>query len=294
MSSIVAVEPGSAAGALVYWSLSGAVELLDLEECLAAEGLDGAFVPAPPSKDVALYRAAQDQVRTKRDLVRPLGAKRQGYVFVSETPVEGSDKHLEYVERVVCTVVRPKDGAAAVQVRAVTPGDQPLADAILANAHAAEGILLANDISSWLLWVLRKHVQAVSLRERGGFYFVPRDRLETWQQVARVVRACSAHQLYEIPAMRTEEAVEAILTAVRNEAADCMREMEGYLEGEVSTRGLNSWERRLAELQSKLKHYSELLGVALPDLDGKAENLRGQLQAARIIVASQDSMEAAQ
>jgi len=172
------------------------------------------------------------------------------------------------------------------------PEDQDLADAILASARAQEGVLTAMDVSSWLLWVLRHHVQAVSLRERGGFYFVPRDRLPVWRQVVAVVRACSGHRLFEIPAMRTEEAVEAILTAIRDEAAERMAEMEAYLAGEVSTRGLNSWERRLGELQEKLAHYAELLGVALPDLDAKAITLKGAVQAARIVAASQP--EAAQ
>lgn len=292
-TKIVAVEPNAAAGGLVYWSLTGAVEYQDLVETLTAEGLE-ALAPAAPSKEACLARGMRACVQSQRQLVRPLGSRAAGYVLVQEDVLSSDDqrpdeRNLEYRERVVGYVENDE-----FHVRSVNDQmDSALAQAVFAEAHAAEGVLTSTDISSWLLTVLHKHVEAVTLRDRGGFYFVPAHRLDTWRQVARVVRACSAHTMFEIPAMRTDEAVAAILTGLRAEAAKLMTETEAYLAGEVSTRGLNAQEAKLTTVQEKLAHYAELLGQAQPDLVEKAATLQGAVQAARLIRDNDDAVKAA-
>ena len=282
---IVAVEAESAniAGALVYWSLSGYVDLQDLAEALTAEGLDAErLLPTAPSADVVLLRAMQQAVHERRQLVRPLG-KRGAYSFVQErvTREDGAaDESLAWGELVRGTTT--KDDSVTTVVTATQPAGEAIAAEIRSHLELFRDLLITTDYSAWLLWYLFSQVKAVGLRDRGGFYFVPRDQLPAWKRIVSVTKKVSSHKTYEIPAMRTEDAVEAILAAVRGEAETQLQELEEYLSGEkVSTRGLNAAERKLKALREKTEHYAQLLGVALPDLAEKSLILLGAIGAAR-------------
>jgi hypothetical protein len=127
-----------------------------------------------------------------------------------------------------------------------------------------------------------KQLHAVGLRDRGGVYFVPRDVLPTWRKIARVLADETGHKVFEIPAVKTDEAVEAILTAVRQHVRARFAEAEEYLQGKLSNKGLNALERTLDETRDYVQHYVDLLGQALPELAEKLESIKGALVAARI------------
>jgi len=172
------------------------------------------------------------------------------------------------------------DVQAARGVERTEAVDQ-LVDQIVSEANRQRGILTAVDVSWWLVYV-SKQLHAVSLRDRGGVYFVPRDVLPTWRQIARVLAEETGHKVFEIPAVKTDEAVEAILTAVRQTISARFAEAEEYLTGKLSNKGLNSLERQLDETRDYVEHYVGLLGKALPDLTDKLESIKGAIVAARL------------
>lgn len=285
--------PAESVGALVFWELSGRVDFLDLKEALEAEGL-GDLAPKPPSAETVLIRAAEAVIRPeqragRRLMVRPLG-RRQAWDVVEESVEHDADKkddELRYRDRVRITAGKNGDAPTAmprgVSDLSYSADDAVLAARIRAEAPRHEGVLTANDYSSWLLGLLQTHVRAVGLRDRGGFYFVPRDMVEAWRKLVAVTRAVSGHRMHEIPALHSDEAVEAVLSGVHREAEAQFARLEGYLAGgEWSTRGLNAVERDLAAAQDKVRKYADLLGVALPDLEQKAIQLGGALVVARV------------
>ena len=293
----VPADSSSVAGALVYWALSGIVDQQDLYEQAEIAELGELFMPEEASLETCVLRAAENCISTKqvgrKIMIRPV-AKRNRWDLVEEQVVttlgtngEKDRESLKYTELVRIQVERQADNSRTVSVTPSRGEETELADQIKAMVPTFKGIMTANDVSSWLLHVVRGYVHAVSLRERGGFYFVPRDQMEKWKTVMGCVRAVSDHKLFEIPAMQSEEAVEAILEAVRKEADGQMTDLETYLAGEVSTKGLNAWERTLELTQAKMERYAALLGVALPDLESKAETLQGALVAARIKKAAE-------
>lgn len=275
------------AGAITYWSLEGETNLRDIRDALMIEGVEGRLLPTGPTMQEALARGAKASCRDNRQLIRPL--QRGAWAFIQEQ-VNADNLHLEHqqiltgrvllVENTDGTKREAYDVQAARGVERTEALDQ-LVDEILSEADRQRGLLTANDVSWWLVYVA-KQLHAVGLRERGGVYFVPRDVLPAWRKIARVLSEETGHKVFEIPAVKTEEAVEAILTAVRTHVVSSFKEAEEYLQGKVSNKGLNAIEKKLDETKGYVSHYVDLLGQALPDLADKLENIRGALVQARL------------
>jgi hypothetical protein len=292
MTNLVAIQGDTeieTAGAISYWSLEGEVELAALKEALAIEGLDAGLMPEGTTRQEALSRGAKAACVDNRQLIRPIS--RGAWAFVQEKVADANEgaeiEHLhlltgrvEVVETGDGQKVERYDVRPAKGIERTEALDQ-LVDQIKAEADRQRGILNANDVSYWLVRTA-KALHAVSLRDRGGVYFVPRDVLPTWRKVARVLADETQHKVFEIPAVQTEDAVEAILTAVRTHVAAKFAEAEEYLRGKVSNKGLNALERSLDDTHGFVSHYVSLLGQALPDLADKLENIKGALVAARL------------
>lgn len=292
MTDLVVVqgELAASAGIIAWWELTGFVDLEDLREVWAAESLDPALLPEPPTLVNALHRAALHCLESKRQLIRPL-TKRGQWELIQEVvvarPEDGQESTLETTRHtaLVQGFVRKEGDRQSPVVRALDPdAGERLRGRILAALPTFQSVLTPSDISAWLLDLLvSERFQAVGLRQRGGFYFIPAGpAMDTWGAVTRALRQVSKHTVSTIPAMRTEEAVEAILQSLRREAIASMEETEVYLAGEVSTRGLNSAVRSAELVQRKLDHYAALLGVELTDLGQRAEQLKGAVMSARL------------
>ncbi len=290
MSNFVVVEDGTQiAGAVVWWSLSGSVDADDLQDACQNKVFSQ---PGLPSPETVVLRAARHLTANKRQNVRP-GFQRGTYVFLQEIPATEGHKGVD-VENLVHLSVEYVDEKPEYKIVPFQTDDSIEADARAYLAQAIrdkckimEKLYFAEDISAWLLEMLSTVIGAVGLRDRGGFYFVPRDQLEYWRELTGVLKSVSNHRFFEIPAMRTEEAVEAILTATRAEFQEKLQETEQYLQGKVSTRGLNAYERALEEMSLKAKRYAGLLGVALPDIEARVTELTGLTQAAKLIQAEE-------
>ena len=282
MSNYVAI-PGSdlnEAGAIVWWTLSGSVDLIDIVEVLDSVGLPETWAPTAPRIETVAQRAATAAATSRRQLVRPL-SKRSAWEFVTETVVgEGEASRLKYTANVRISV-----GEDGLRLQPVTPEDTDLAAQIGANMEIHRGLLNCTDMSNWLTGLLANHLQSVGLRDRGGFYFVPAgESLDNWRKICEVVRSVSGHKMYSMPAMTSDDAIEAILGALQQEADQAMEKLETYLQNEnLSTRALNVWDRSMTALQSKVATYANLLGLNLESMTQRAETLLGGVTAARMI-----------
>jgi hypothetical protein len=288
-NSIVVTEKSEQAGCVVYWTLSGPVDLARLRAAWEAEGLDPGRLPAFPSPEVALTRACKDEQSASR-LVRqhPAG----GWAIVDERRGGGA---LSYDVGVRIRLNDRKDGLL------VTPSkdcDRTEVVRIGQRVRAAWDQhghqVAAGDASCWLIGLVTRRLGGVLLRETGGIYFVPRTHVPELQAVKRALVAATRHQVYEIPAMRTEEAVAAVLAALLAEAGVEARGFEQALEeGKLGERGLNNRAAAAEAMKAKLASYEELLGVNLESLRGELERMRAALAAAALVAASGDGKEAA-
>lgn len=274
---IYATEETRGAGGLTYWSLSGDVSPQALAAVWGTHNLPEEKLPEPPSATVAFSRAVKEQ-QGKRRLVRRTS---RGYAIVNERLVDkDEDQPLEYqVELEVWLNAAGQVEAdyhceVATQIRT-------------AYEHHLENCS-AEDIGSWLCRLVRG-ADGVSLRDSGGFYFVPPDRLEAWRSVMSALSAVSAHHVYIIPAMRSEDAVAAILAAVQAEATAEADIVEADLAGELGVRALNTRDGRLADVEAKVGRYEALLGVTLEALREKLGALRAGVSAALLRAMAEEA-----
>jgi hypothetical protein len=281
------------AGAIVWWRLSGNIShaaLLAAWEGGAADKhgrtLSNAWLPGEPSARAALRRAVQS-VTGPRRLARPLPAG-AGWALVEERPSKDNEKVLEHEVVLTCAI----DSACAMRGFAKRPDAVPLGGEIRAEYERARTALDAGDIGSWLSDLVRSRLHAVALRDSGGIYFVPRSYVERYAQVRDVLRTCSAHVLHEVPALRTEEAVAAILSALEDEAkaaVDDMVERIGRTGDEaLGKRGLASQVARLDRLRDKVAGYEALLGARVEGLREHLVELTATTTAA-VLAADQEA-----
>jgi hypothetical protein len=282
MSQIIAVpnEALESAGAIAFWRLSGEVLADKLAGAWAIAGLDGRMLPGLPSPEAALARAVGAQ-KAKRRLVRPL--KRGGWAIVDES-VDGADNldwnealrvSLDPVGRVV-TKIQNSNGyhATAQEIRA-------------AYDHALT-VLSQSTISGWLV-ELAKHLDGVPLRDTGGVYFLPPGKsCQSWQAATTALRACSDHRLLSIPAMRSDDAVEAVLVAVQAEAEASAAELEEELTGGLGEGALRTRAQRCKAIREKVRRYEALLGESMEQIATRLEQLDANIAAAALAVTGND------
>lgn len=281
---LIALDADSAetAGSISYWALAGDVNFRQLIDALELDGVHERYWPTEITLGEALVRAARACSNGRRQLVRPLGTRGAWALVQEHVTGEESVEHTQ----LLTGKVAQHGGVQVIDIRVspgveVTAALEELVDQIREECVRKQSRLAAADVSGWLVRVATQ-LHATGLRDRGGIYFMPRDVLPEWRRVARVLSEESEHKVFMIPAMKTDEAVEAILSAVRSNVEEKFSELEGYLAAGVSTKGLNVWERHMADTRSYLDHYVRLLGQALPDLSERLELFTGALTAARI------------
>jgi len=273
---IIAVLDNQSAGAVVWWELHGSINREALLAAWTQAGLNPAHVTQEISDKEALKRA-MEQLKGKRMLVRPLGGGT--YSLVSER-VQDDGIHADYTQDLTASF----DDTGAVVFE---PSDHAKIQQVRAEFAVQKSQLNARDISVMLLRFI-KHSMAVALRADGGFYFVPPAGIPTFRAAAKVLRSISAHQCYEIPAMRSSEAVAAILDAVAHEAAYEIASMEAVLDaGEAGPRALRSQARNCEQAAAKVASYEGLLGTKLTELQAQLESLRNRLVEAALVASTE-------
>lgn len=275
---LVIVESVNTTGAVSYWRLSSEVRLDALKKSWIDAGLDEKLLPSPPKNEVALGRAVADQAE-KRRLVRPL-ARRGAWAIVDETVVEGQTPTYRTL-----VTVRLGDTGADVTAESASDDEAYFIRTAIGGAYLQHRNTLAHhDVSSWLLDIAYGQ-NAVSLRDSGGVYFIPRAGVEMWTKVADAVEAGGAGSVFRIPAMRTAEAVAAITDAITAEAAAMAQVVEDELmktgDDALGKRALNTRVETAMELLKKLATYEDLIGQQL-DIRKRVELLSANVTAAAL------------
>jgi len=263
------------AGIISWWELSGTVNSLALRDAWKAAGLDPALVPEDPAPKAALKRAV-DTLAEKRKLVRPFQG---GYSLVEESE---DGERLAYQQSVTATL----DSVGQLKVE---PATGTLAEAIRTSYQLHLEQLVPTDISGMLV-SLCESLLAVGLRSRGGFYFLPPDSVGKFRAAVCALRSVSSHMVYELPALKTESAVAAILAAVDREASAEIEEFESILtNAEAGPRALKTKARQCAGVADKVAAYEKLLGLSLAELQARLTGMRSRLTEASLLAAEAES-----
>lgn len=293
---------GRSVGRIVMWQLSGGgVSLESLENALK-EVESSANPPSPVTPKLALHRAVETVATELGFETLLLGAKEV------EKDANGKPKGYQRKRGDWAIVKRPKErmtdmGGAEVVYSIVASarvgaGDQleatvsdvreddDLERKLKAAYAASKGVLVPADIGNWLCDKLRG-LDAMALKPNGGIYFIPKPNVARWDKVVAALAKVSAHKIHGIPAMRTQDAIDAIMSAITEETrAECERVNKEIAESGLGKRALESREKEADDLLSRLERYETLLGGRLDDLRSAIDETRAAIVTAQMTLAA--------
>lgn len=260
---LVSEELAGMSGAQVHWKLSSTtVDHTALTAAWKKASLPMSLVPSTAEPETVLRRAVSE-LRKPHLLVR----NHKGVFVLSDERVrkEGVEypQDVSYTPRT--TVSMSKTGKVKVE-----PFDQAVYDTVNDAYQTGLGELSSADFTPWLVRLVA-YCAGVSMREGGGIYFIPRAQVPTWRMIKATISSVSEHKLYMIPAMQSDEAVEAILDAIESEAAAEAARLERKLfpneEGaepeQLGLRALHSLGEEAKAVARKVGVYEALLGTRL-------------------------------
>jgi len=272
---------GEHLGDVVWWMLSGAdVQRSVLETKWLAAGLDPKYMPQPQTPEKALrlaVRAASTNLGSQRQgtLVRPTVDSDNALIFA--VVQEGHDASGNYFSTqkalVMLDLTKDSGGVPANTVTTDNPSDDT-ASLILKEYHRYADTHTSRDIMGMIVKVL-KDTNAVTLRETGGIYWVPRTKSDEVRKLQNAVEQLGNSLVFILPVHKTADSerslgmaaagsIEAELGTLRDEIAGFVSDPNGVRAGTL--------DRRLAtfeDLRGRAELYRSILGVTVEDLEGQ-------------------------
>lgn len=302
-SNVIAIPTAmkDTAGAIVYWRLSGDVDYDQLKEAWEEAGLPAKLLPSLPSRQVALTRAFRDMVKalshedrdihaTKLHSVTESGSN-HGWILLENVTKKGSEK-VRYEE----------------QFRAYFKGDKTLVfkpenyartEQLLKDFRANQKVLAQTDVGTWMSQKITQDLTMLTLRDTGGIYFVPRNKMERLAQIKQALEKATDNVVFQIPSLKSDEAVEALLDALVREAEAEAQSIEKQLEAldddsvddkdKLGARALRSRAAKCDRMTDKVEMFEQILDTRLDALRERMETLQAASVEAAIRLESERS-----
>lgn len=286
--SIIAVESSNQdlAGAITYWRGLADAPANAFNETLDEHGLAEHHI-SMPSVRAAMHRALSDFTGPTRFVRVGRGGDRNVYLVDQEKGDSGKPEFVVHI--------RAEIGARGLpEFFEVDDAGEEFVSATCSRIDKRFWDYFTNvqpsDISGWLIQQARL-CDAVPLRPAGGVYFVPRAQLDLWRRrVDALAKMDCAVDL--IPALKTDEAVNAIMEAFINECTSFTETLTTELtEGNLGEVALQNRGEAANALLEKLARYEELLGIRLEQM--REQITEQQTNAIAAALSAQAKQEAA-
>jgi hypothetical protein len=120
-------------------------------------------------------------------------------------------------------------------------------------------------------------------------YFVPTDKVPMYRTMAQAIGKASQHRMFEVPALKSDEAVDAILDAVLREADYECTTLETVLDtGSLGKRALKSKVAVCEAMRAKVAGYEALLGRSMTAVQDRIESLKAGVVAAALTLDAEE------
>lgn len=263
--TVTEFTPG--AGALLFWRLKGPTTIDELRDAFVDLKLDVDLLPSAPSPADMLRRAVQS-LRSRERIVHSVG-RTNGYVLIG-VETDGDEN--------VTTQVTMKVKLDQVGRLVVHGGTDEMVNDVNDAFKRAADELTSEDVSAWLATLAKETLDGVALREGGGLYFIPNDKLKELDVYMQALLSCSDHAIYRIPAMAGVDAVKAVLDGIADEASSAISSIEADLaSGKYGARGLETRVDITDRVEQKVARYEAALGTKLDTLRDRLSGLRKNL-----------------
>ena len=271
-----------AAGAMTYWSLGQQTDPQILTNGLSQLGLPD-YSPKARTWLTSLRAALAEMFAKPEELIRPLKNKaRNGYTIVVECKGEYENTYSREVNACV-----DKEGGVSVTV-----GYADVAELQRLTNHYHR-VLPSSSVSDMLTNIIHDKLGGISMKSNGGLYFIPEDRIGTWQNVIMVVEAAAVEPTtndlsvvpLELNEMTLRDIKRSICREVESEAERLRKDIGG---SDVGDEALLNRAVRASQLRDRIRQYEQILGQAL---DVCHQNLDIAVQAFSVASAVQDDAE---
>lgn len=152
-------------------------------------------------------------------------------------------------------------------------------------------IVTGNQVSSMLVSIA-KAMGGQTLRDSGGVYWMPPERVDLWQQVGKAVEASASPNgktgaIYVIRTIMDDEAVRAVYDAVFTEVStDAERMAEEIDSLTLGEKALDNRANRLIALGKRVEHFEELLGRNMDGLKQMLEEIKDNAAKGKLLAAA--------
>jgi len=269
----VAQQGGEHLGTLLWWSLeNNHIHYSALVGLAQQHGLPEKYLPNPVKPANAFRRAWRTANRKleKGLMLRQIAESDETIAvgLVRET-ADRVAVDLDYA--VMGKVVFNK------QHEIITVSGQGVED--IQKLYQHHLALTTQDIRFMLLQFVRE--AGVSLRQRGGTYFIPASWQTSLNALGRVVENAGSNMVYQLPIYDTEQVKGTLSDVARRSLDDEIRALREELEGFDEKTRQSTLERRMSrfeELRSRVKMFSGVLSFKAEDLSDKLEELHNGLR----------------
>ena len=263
------------AGLIVTWRLRGSFDPAPFRAAWLAEGLAEGLLPSLPSEQKALG-AAMKELSERRTLIRPLD-KGTGWKVVGE---HAKDDDLTY-DTSGLTAKLDKVGRPTF-----SPASHPSAPRVKALYEEFLVRISRSEASSWLARDIMSEVDAVSVKDNGGVYYVPPHQVRLFERMVSIIERCTQHRVYPVPVVKAESTIAMVLDAmteeVERECNSLMHEINN-----VGERAIASRVEKLNGLLAKTGRFEKLLGTKLTTARELMLDADGALSAAALAAMPQ-------
>jgi hypothetical protein len=267
-------------GAVVYWTLSEFTFRDRLADGLGDAGF-GDLAPDARPATAALKAALEQTLGGSRVLIRPLQS-RDGFAVVEEQ--RGPTENI-YTQTLSARV--QGEGAFA-RLAFSSMDERSLAVQQAFDLH--QGLIAAHQVSECLVGVVER-LGGTRLRPSGGFYWLPENKLNFWQEVAAAVEKSAfgrPHACYVLRVAMDADAVRAVRDAIVAEVtAEATRIRNEVLSGELKERALESRRVEAEDLRYKVALYEQLLDTGLASLREAIDAAEEAASAAALLISAQ-------
>ena len=285
----IAQDASQACGAVSYWRAGGDVSIEALRTAWIDAGLDEKLLRKEPDPKTAFRRAVLAQQSRKvvnktsemRTLVRPQ-AEAHAWAIVEEFVEEGKPPVYETL-----SIAKYTDaGPVFTHVGDYASRKETLSQKIMDAFAAQSGLYDSSDITNWLVKMAYDR-GAVTLRDSGGVYFIPKAAMDFWNRAATVIESVTnkAHRVFRIPAMRNNEAMAAIIDAITHEAEQLVALVEAEMvatgDDALGKRALKTRQAQASEMLKKVEAYEKLVDQQLT-VRSRVEELQAAIVAASL------------
>ena len=267
------------AGAVTWWRMSGDVDAQSLFRAWDARGWAVDDLPTQPSSTSTLRRVLRDQFGGPRCLIQSLNGNAFAVVDVAVVDTDTKLADAEYTTRFKIRLdeideLLESDGLSSAELAHLQT-----------EYDRARNTYEASTLSGWLVGQVEQR-KAIRLRDTGGIYFVPEGYVQSWREFGDALAEASASRVYEVPAVKNEQAALALIEALTQDLQGRVAHLDQDID-DRGVRGLRSKAAKCEELAGKVRVYEALFSTKLDSLNEMVSRLDGRIVQAVLVAEAE-------